>query len=343
MTEENLFLINTIIVTLTTLLTLFSILFNYEKNKTVKLGKFGWLAIFVALLLAFFSVSLKNIERKQIRTNQVATDSIRTVLINKNDLLVEVISSLKDESKTEFEMISNKVEMNLNQLDSVGKNINREFTEVVNSLKKTEGKIQRKIYESNYRFPDRFESFIDISIGLSKESYNKLKQKLNLSNLVADDSRVAKSIGEHILVGLKADLDFEKGSDYVVSLYGTSNKIEYNLYSEDSLFNLFVTFDLMLDVGPNGQAYASSLFDICDNQCDIQLLIIEGIGFRETSVQNIKLGTIGMYSQRRELLIENYGEGSENQPVFKAQKNNELFYMCKLSDCWQESYGKEFK
>jgi len=173
-----------IVIVLSTLLTLFSIFFNYDENIPVKLSKYGRWAIFIALVLAVSSIFLEYNEITEAKLEKIITDSIRNQLIIKNDSVTNLIHDFKEGAFADLSLINDNVLNNLTQLSEVNDEVTLKIKDVNKELQKTQRRLSNEIYESNYPTPDKIN--IQLVLGLS-ESYAK-KERLFTPNSYSNQS-----------------------------------------------------------------------------------------------------------------------------------------------------------
>jgi hypothetical protein len=112
-TDNLSFIISIIIVILTTSLTIFSIFFNYDQKKPIKISRIGWLAIAISIILASMNLILKNVEENKAKIEMQKTISLQEELIAKNDELSEYLKIVHHHNKRNLDSIFH----NLDSLD----------------------------------------------------------------------------------------------------------------------------------------------------------------------------------------------------------------------------------
>jgi len=124
------FILSLTVSLLTAALTIFSIFFNYDDKKPVKISKWGWIAVGVTILLTATSGIVKTAEHRSTQKKQAEAikqkheaDSLTTILLNKNSQLTELILSFQDTSFKSLNNINSNVIANLKSLQNVASNM----------------------------------------------------------------------------------------------------------------------------------------------------------------------------------------------------------------------------
>lgn len=134
-----LFIISLIIGLFSTSLTIFSIFFNYDEEKPVKLSIWGWVAVFVTIILAISGSGVKYIEYKSSLKGKTIADSLQNVLFKKNDTLVYIIN--KFEGKT-----INALDTNFTALKTVSSDLEQSSKSTMQIVSDVRSQIRKAYY-----------------------------------------------------------------------------------------------------------------------------------------------------------------------------------------------------
>ena len=289
-----LFTIGLIILVLSTFLTIFSIFFNYDEEKPVKLSKWGWVAVAGALALAIGNGVVKKIEHDQGEVAKIKNDSLQTALIAKNDRLLHLVESLEDSSMQSFENINEQIGSSLSSLNQT----NLQLATVANRISESQAEVQKSIFEASHTLPDSFKggyitidviqfsidtSMLAIEMQQSMEeenirTYEELRaiqdilRKYNFPNnqernLYVDLSRngIHNLMTSHLIISL--ELDQENNAYMNSRIFEEDINYNYASIEGDSALRIYAFFDISVDLPAN----YSNIYDLCKNRVTIAI------------------------------------------------------------------------
>ena len=143
---DNLFVWSLIFTAITGLFAVFNIFFDYEKKHPVKISKWGWVGVLFTLMLVAGNLFIKYFEKEQkdmavarAEKREAAADSIREILVKKNDTLSDLISSFSKTTYVRFDSINREI---LSNSDQVDKSLD-ELSLVSSGITEVEGEIKQ--------------------------------------------------------------------------------------------------------------------------------------------------------------------------------------------------------
>lgn len=350
-----LFIISVIILCLSTALTLFSIFFNYDEDKPVKLSKYGWIAVVLALLLAFSNGVVKTIENSENKKQQIYNDSLQNSLILKNELLLKTITRFETSSNTNMDEINSEIKSNLVEI----KNTNNKLNKIASKIENSQSKLIRQIHEDSHTMPDSMEFRLVFGFKNNEELFQKiidtLKQKgYNLSEI--EELRSKRKNGQPLhkvhdkgtyIRGIEVPLEtilfdfclFDFTYNTETEFYGgfeaAPRKFKSEFEISDNSEYLNISLDFMAEVFHTSKI--SNIYDLCRLVPDIRINFVGDLIVKEPYWKDYDVYYIEMIYKNKHMILENTLDKETNNLIEVNRDKHGIHIRPKFNNCWYET------